>query len=205
MIWPTVRREVSGVDPQIALYNVTTMPEALAHSVAQQRFTMLLLGIFAGAAMLLALIGVHGVLSYTVAQRRHEMGIRMALGASRGAVARLVIGRGALLALAGIALGIAGAAAGSRLLAGLLFGVTAVDPATYVVVALAVAVVALVATLLPARRAMIIDPRFALRLFCARRRPAPVNGGGGRRRTPAAYRLPSAACARGPAGRCSCR
>ncbi|HET7564050.1 MAG TPA: ABC transporter permease, partial [Gemmatimonadaceae bacterium] len=164
VVWPTVRREIASVDPQLALFNVVTMPEALAQSVAQQRFTMLLLGLFAGAAMLLALIGVHGVLSYVVAQRTHEVGIRMALGASRGAVARLVVGRGALLSLIGIALGLGGALIGSRLLSGLLFGVTAVDPVTYAVVAVSVAIVAMVACILPARRAMIIDPVIALRL-----------------------------------------
>jgi putative ABC transport system permease protein len=164
MVWPAVRREIASVDPELALFNVVTMPEALAQSIAQQRFTMLLLGTFAGAAMLLALIGVHGVLSYVVAQRTHEVGIRMALGASRGAVARLIVGRGALLALIGIALGVAGAVAGTRMLSGLLFGVTALDPATYVVVAVAAGAVALVACALPAYRAMATDPAIALRL-----------------------------------------
>ncbi|HEX5437842.1 MAG TPA: ABC transporter permease [Gemmatimonadaceae bacterium] len=163
MVWPAVRREIASVDPQLALFNAVTMPEALAQSVAQQRFTMLLLGTFATAAMLLALIGVHGVLSYLVAQRTREVGIRMALGASRGAVARLVVGRGALLSLIGIGAGLALAAAGARLLSGLLFGVTALDPATYAVVVFCVAVVALLASLLPARRAMAVDPAIALR------------------------------------------
>ena len=163
-LWPAVHREVASVDPEIALYNVVTMPQALSRSVAQQRFTMLLLGAFAGAAMLLALIGVHGVLSYAVAQRTREVGIRMALGASRRTVARLIVGRGAVLSAVGITLGVGGAIAGSRLLSGLLFGVTALDPATYLIVAVSVAAVALLACVLPARRAMVIDPVIALRL-----------------------------------------
>jgi putative ABC transport system permease protein len=164
LLWPAVHREVSSVDPQLALFDVVTMPRALARSVDRQRFTMLLLGSFAGAAMLLALIGVHGVLSYAVAQRTQEVGIRMALGASRGAVARLVVGHGLVLSTIGIALGLAGAVAGSRLLSGLLFGVTASDAATYVVVAVAVGAVALVASAWPAYRAMATDPAIALRL-----------------------------------------
>jgi putative ABC transport system permease protein len=124
---------------------------------------MLLLGAFAGLALLLALIGVHGVLSYAVARRQREVGIRMALGATRGDVLRAIVAQGMGPAAAGIMLGVSGAAAASGVLRGLLFGVGATDPLTYVGVAAAVALAALLAAVLPAVRAARIDPIRVLR------------------------------------------
>lgn len=158
-----VRREIWSVDGEIALFDVTTLRAALSSSIARQRFTMLLLGAFAAVATALALLGVHAMLSYMVAQRTNEVGIRVALGATHRDVVRLVLRHGAALVLAGLGAGLAASLAGSRLLAHLLFGVEARDPATYAVVSLAVAAVALGASYLPARRAAAIDPVVALR------------------------------------------
>lgn len=157
-----VRRAIWGVDGNIALFDVGTMRAALAESVARQRFTMLLLGVFAAAATVLALLGVYGVLSYTVAQRSGEMGIRMALGARRGEIVGLILRRGAALAVVGLVLGLAAALAGTRVLAHLLFGIGAMDPVTYVVASVAIVAVALAASYLPARRAAGIEPAVVL-------------------------------------------
>lgn len=159
----SVQREIRSVDGEIALFDVGTMREALAGSIARQRFTMMLLGAFAAVATVLALLGVYGVLSYTVEQRTGELGIRVALGASSGDIVRLILRRGAMLVLAGLAVGLVAALSGSRLLTHLLFGIGAADPATYVVVSLVIAAVALGASYLPARRAAAIDPVVALR------------------------------------------
>jgi putative ABC transport system permease protein len=158
-----VRREVWSVDGDIALFDVGSMQAALSESVARQRFTMLLLGVFAAAATVLALLGVYGVLSYTVAQRMGEMGIRMALGARRSEIVRLVLRRAALLVLVGLGIGLVAALAGSRLLAHLLFGIGATDLVTYAVVSVAIVVVALGASYLPASRAAAVEPVVALR------------------------------------------
>ncbi len=131
--------------------------------MAQRRFTMLVLGAFAAVALLLATVGVHGVLSYTVAERTREIGIRMALGADRGSVGRLVVGQGARLALAGLGIGVVGSLAVSRLLAALLYGVRPGDPATLATVAVGLGAVSLLASWLPARRAARVDPMVALR------------------------------------------
>jgi putative ABC transport system permease protein len=158
-----VRREIWGVDGDIALFDVGTMQAALSESVARQRFTMLLLGVFAAAATVLALLGVYGVLSYTVAQRTGEMGIRMALGARRGEIVRLILGRGAMLVVVGLGVGLVASLTGSRVLAHLLFGIGSTDPATYIVASVAIAAVALGASYVPARRAAGVDPVMALR------------------------------------------
>jgi len=157
-----VRRELWSVDGNLALFDVGTMRAALAESVARQRFTMLLLGVFAAAATVLALLGVYGVLSYTVAQRRGEMGIRMALGARRREIVGLVLRRAAALAAVGLLIGLAAALAGSRVLAHLLFGIGALDPVTYVAASIAIIAVALAASWLPARRAAGIEPATVL-------------------------------------------
>ena len=159
----SVRREIWSVDGEIALFDVGTMREALAGSVARQRFTMLLLGAFAAVATMLALLGVYGMLSYTVEQRTGELGIRVALGAKHGNIVRLILRRGAVLVLTGLCIGLVAALAGSRLLTHLLFGIGVADPATYVAASLAIAAVALGASYLPARRAAAIDPVIALR------------------------------------------
>ena len=158
-----LRAAVRAVEPGVTLYGIEPLAETLSQSVAQRRFTMLVLGAFAAVALLLAMIGVHGVLSYTVAQRNREIGIRMALGADRQKVGRLIVGQGARLALGGLGIGVLGALAVSRLLSTLLFGVRPSDPATLGSVALALGAVALLASWLPARRAARVDPMVVLR------------------------------------------
>ena len=158
-----VRRAVREVDPTVLLHAIEPLSVTLAQTTAQPRFTMLVLGVFAAIALVLAMVGVHGVLSYTVAQRTREIGIRMALGADRDSVRGLVLGQGARLVAAGLALGLAGAIGLSRLLASLLYGVHPNDPMTLVLVAVGLGAVALVASWLPARRAARVDPLVALR------------------------------------------
>jgi putative ABC transport system permease protein len=142
---------------------LTTMDEILATSVAGQRFNALLLGVFAALALLLAMVGVFGVINYSVAQRTRELGIRIALGATRRDVLRLVIGQGLILAVLGVAIGSAGAFALTRLITGLLFGVSPTDRLTFAIVSLLVTAVALLACYLPAQRATRVDPLVALR------------------------------------------
>ena len=158
-----VRREVAAVDPEQPLANVRTMGERLAESVAQRRFNMTLLGVFACVALLLAAVGVYGVMAYAVARRTHEIGVRVALGAQRGDVVRLVVRQGMWLALAGVAVGVAGAYAATRLMTGLLYGVSPTDPLTFVGVSALLTAAALLACLIPARRATKVDPMIALR------------------------------------------
>ena len=134
-----------------------------AADLAPRRLSTSLLAAFGAAALLLAALGIYGLMAYTVAQRRHEIGIRVALGAERGDLLRLVVGQGMRLALLGIALGVAAAFALTRLLAGLLYGVSATDPLTFVLVATLLGIVALCACYLPARRATKVDPMVALR------------------------------------------
>jgi putative ABC transport system permease protein len=135
----------------------------MADSVARRRLAMLLLAIFAGAALLLAGVGIYSVMSYTVTQRAHEMGIRMALGASRANVLRLILGQSLALTLSGIALGLAGSLAMAGMISSLLFNVKSRDPLTLGLVALGLAVVALLASYLPAHRATRVDPVVSLR------------------------------------------
>ncbi|HWS87837.1 MAG TPA: ABC transporter permease [Pyrinomonadaceae bacterium] len=160
---PAVRREAQQLDPHQPVYAVATMEDVLAQRFAARRLSTLLLGLFAGLAFVLAAVGLYGVMSYTVTQRRHEIGIRMALGAQPRDVLRMVVGQGMLLTGFGIGLGLAGAFAASRLMSGLLYGVSATDPATFAAVSLALALVALLANYFPARRAMKVDPLVALR------------------------------------------
>jgi putative ABC transport system permease protein len=159
----TVQRAVLAVDPDQPVYKVRTMMELMADSVARRRLAMLLLAIFAGAALLLAGVGIYGVMSYTVTQRAHEMGIRMALGASRANVLRLILGQSLALTLSGIALGLAGSLAMAGMISSLLFNVKSRDPLTLGLVALGLAVVALLASYLPAHRATRVDPVVSLR------------------------------------------
>jgi putative ABC transport system permease protein len=157
-----VREQFKAIDKDLPLI-VTTMDQIFSNSVAGQRFNALLLGIFASVALLLAMIGVFGVINYSVAQRTHEIGIRIALGAQRRDVFKLVVGQGLLLAVVGVVLGAAGALAVTRLITGLLYGVSPTDGPTFVIVSLLVTVVALLACYLPARRATRVDPLIALR------------------------------------------
>lgn len=161
---PEFRRRFAALDPQLALYGVEPLSVTLAESIGRPRFIAVLLSIFAGLAIALALIGVHGVMSYTVAQRRSEVGIRMALGASRGTVMRSVVGEGMTLAGLGLALGLVGALAGSRLLGSLVFGVSTADPATFIAVAVLVLATATAAATVPAWKAARADPAGALRV-----------------------------------------
>ena len=160
---PALRKEVLSVDPAQPVYEVQTMQAVIGKAVSYQRLNMQLLGIFAALAMILAVIGIYSVMSYQVSQHTREIGIRMALGAQPWHVLRLILREGLTLTLIGVVLGIAGAFALTRLLASLLFGVTASDPLTYVMVSLLLIFVALLACFLPARRATKVDPLVALR------------------------------------------
>lgn len=142
---------------------VRTMDQLLADSVSRSRFTMLLLGIFAAVALVLAAVGIYGLIAYSVTQRTPELGIRMALGAQRRDVLRLVLTHGTRLTLLGVAIGVLAALALSRVLSTLLFGISATDPLTFAGVAGLLSVVALLACFIPARRATRVDPLIALR------------------------------------------
>jgi predicted permease len=162
-VMPSVRAAVRAMDPELPLFAVEPLTQTVADSLGQRRFTMLVLGVFAALALILAVIGVHGVLSYTVAQRQREIGIRMALGADLPTVRGMVMSQGTLLAGLGLGTGLVGAFALTRLLTAMLYGVTATDPITYGGVVVLLGIAALVATYLPARRATLVDPVTALR------------------------------------------
>jgi putative ABC transport system permease protein len=159
----TVRREVAALDPTQAVTDVKTMDQLVARSLSRPRFNMILLGFFALLAALLAGIGIYGVMAYSVTQRTNEIGIRIALGAQKRDVLKLIISRGLKLALIGIGLGSAGAFLLTRVMTGLLFGVSPTDPLTFISIGALVLVVALSACYLPARRATKVDPLIALR------------------------------------------
>ena len=150
-------------DPELAVADIRTMDEVVSHSVAQQQLTMTMLTVFAVAALLLAAVGIYGVISYSVTQRTQEIGIRMALGAQRTEVLRMIVGQALLLAVIGIAAGGAAALLLTRLMTGLLFDVKPGDPLTFLTVASLLAAVATVASYVPGRRATRVDPVVALR------------------------------------------
>ena len=158
-----VRQAVWSIDPDQPISNVSTLDKIVDDSIAQRRLNMLLMGLFGGLAMLLSAVGIYGLLSHAVTQRTQEMGIRMALGAQVGDVLKLVLRQGMMLALAGVGIGLAGAFALTRLIRGLLFGVTPNDAVTFVVVTVVLTIVALLACYIPARRATKVDPLIALR------------------------------------------
>jgi len=151
------------IDKDQPVSNIRTMEEILLQSIARQRFSMLLLAIFAGVALILAAVGIYGVMSYSVAQRTHEIGIRMALGAQTGTVLKLAVGYGLKLVVAGVVIGLIAAFALTRVMSTLLFGVTATDPATFTLISLLLIAVATIASYIPARRATKVNPIIALR------------------------------------------
>jgi putative ABC transport system permease protein len=158
-----VRKTVWEIDKDQPVSNVSTMEDVLSESISRQRFSMLLLGIFAAVALVLAAVGIYGVMSYSVAQRTHEIGIRMALGAQRSDVLKLAVGQGLKLVMIGVAIGLAGAFILTRVMTSLLFGVSASDPTTFVTISVVLISVALLASYIPARRATKVDPMVALR------------------------------------------
>ncbi len=158
-----VRREVQTLDPNQPVFNVSTMEKTLDQSLGTQRLSMALLAVLASLALILAAVGIYGVMSYTVTQRTHEIGIRMAIGAQRRDVFRLVIGRGMVLVLIGVALGLIASFSLTRLMRTMIFGVAPTDPATFVTIAILLTSVALVACYVPGRRATKVDPLVALR------------------------------------------
>jgi putative ABC transport system permease protein len=155
--------EIHKFDPNLPVAHVMTLDNLFSDSVSPRRFSTFLLGVFAGLALLLAAMGIYGVMSYVVSLRTNEIGIRMALGAQPGDIWRLVIGRGAQLAFAGVTIGLVGAFALTKLISSLLYGVKPTDPLTFGGVALLLVGVALLACYVPARRAMRVDPMVALR------------------------------------------
>jgi putative ABC transport system permease protein len=158
-----VRGQIAALNKDQAIFNVRTMEQVVTQSVAPRRFSMMLLTLFAVVALALASLGIYGLMSYAVTQRAREIGVRMALGAQSGAVLRLMIGQGMTLALVGVALGLVASVALTRAMKNLLFGVSATDPATFAAIALLLALVALLACWIPARRATKVDPMIALR------------------------------------------
>ena len=159
----TVRQILREIDGTLPAYGITPLEEVVSDSVSQRRFSMLLLGLFALVALFLAAVGLYGVVAYTVSQRTQEIGVRMAIGAQRGDVLRMVLGGGMKLAALGTLIGIAASLAFASYIASLLYGITAFDPASYIVTAAVLLVVAALACFVPARRAMAVDPLVALR------------------------------------------
>ncbi|NDQ55949.1 MAG: ABC transporter permease [Acidipila sp.] len=162
-LFDSVRRTVQQINSEEVVYGAQTMEEIISDSLAARRFSMILLGVFASLALLLSSVGIYGVISYLVGQRTHEIGIRVALGAQRGDVLRLVLGEGAKMALLGVGIGVVAALGLTRLMAHMLYGVSATDPLTFTAVATLLTGVSQAACYVPARRAMRVDPLEALR------------------------------------------
>jgi putative ABC transport system permease protein len=159
----TVRKAVQKVQSSAVVYNVRPMDEIVARSIAKQKLTMLLLSVFSGLALVLSAVGIYGVISYLTGQRTHEIGVRVALGASSRDVLRMVLGEGLKMTLAGVGIGLAASLGLTRLITQLIYGVNAADPITFAGVALLLTSVAVIACYIPARRAMRVDPVIALR------------------------------------------
>jgi putative ABC transport system permease protein len=158
-----VTRAIRQVDPEQPVFGVMPMEKVVANASAERRFSLLLLTLFAGLALLLSAIGIYGVMAYNTTQRRHEIGIRMALGAQPGMVFRLIMREGSIMLFAGLALGLLLAAATGKILSGILFEVGAFDPPAFASAFTVLAAATLLATWLPARRATRINPMIALR------------------------------------------
>jgi putative ABC transport system permease protein len=159
----SIRNQAQAIDQNEPVNQVVMMDERLSNSVAGRRFQMFLLGTFAAMALVIAIVGIYGVISYAVSQRTHEIGIRMALGAQASDVLRMVVWRGMRLTLIGVALGLAAALALTRVMKNLLFNVSATDPATFALITFLLVVVAFIASYIPARSATKVDPLQALR------------------------------------------
>jgi ABC-type antimicrobial peptide transport system permease subunit len=159
----SIRRISREISSEQVIFGAQSMDEMIADSLASQRFSMIILGAFAAMALLLASVGIYGVISYVVGQRTHEIGIRMAMGASRMDILRMIIGSSGGLTLIGIGVGLTAALGLTRLMAGMLYGVSASDPVTFGAVCLILTFVALLASYIPARRAARVDPMVALR------------------------------------------
>ena len=157
------KSELRGLDPELPMYRVRTMDQQVAESLARRRFSMLLLGIFASVALVLATIGIYGVMAYLVNQGTRELGIRMALGATPRNILNLVVRQGMALAVAGVTIGLLAAFLLTRLIQSLLFGVNASDPITFAGISVLLAIITLIACYIPARRAARIDPLVSLR------------------------------------------
>lgn len=162
-VLPSARAAAASIDPGLPLANVRPMLEVVSTAAAQPRFTSLIMSLFAGAAFLLAALGLYGIIAYSVEQRIREMGVRIALGAGKREIFRLIIGSGMGLALVGVVVGIPAALVLTRLMRGLLSEVTNTDPLTYVAVVVMLGLAAFLASYLPARRATRVDPLVALR------------------------------------------
>src|SRR6185369_15681744 len=163
LLAPAMRSEVAALDRDQPIYSLMTMDQRISDSIAPRRFNMFILGLFAALALVLAAIGIYGIMAFSVVQRTHEIGVRMALGASAGDVLQLVLRNAFKLALIGIVVGLLAAFAATRVLSTLLYGVSATDPAIFLIDALILAVAALLACYIPARRATKVDPLIALR------------------------------------------
>jgi ABC-type antimicrobial peptide transport system permease subunit len=158
-----VRKQVQAVDPSLPVFGAQTLKEVLSSSLSVRRFSMEMIALFGLTALLMAGLGIYGVISYVVSERTHEIGIRLALGAQRANILQMVLRQGLGLAVAGAAVGLVGAFVVSRLMVGLLYGVGTADPVTFIGVAILLVAVALLACYIPARRAMRVDPMVALR------------------------------------------
>jgi predicted permease len=158
-----IKKEIRELDPGLPIYNVRTMDDRVQESLARRRFSMVMLGLFAALALSLATIGIYGVMAYMVNQGTREIGIRLALGATQRNILHLIVRQGLVLALTGVAIGLAGAFALTRLIRSLLFGVRSTDPLTFIVIAALLTLIALLASYIPARRAARIDPMVSLR------------------------------------------
>ncbi|HEX8280930.1 MAG TPA: FtsX-like permease family protein, partial [Chthoniobacterales bacterium] len=157
------QKEIRALDPDQPIADVRTLQEVVSKSIARPRFNTLLLSIFAGVALLLASVGLYGVMNYSATQRTHEVGIRMALGATRADIMRLVVGNGMMLTLIGIAIGVAASWGLTRLMQAFLFGVGTTDAITFIAVSGLLLIVALIANYIPARKATRVNPVIALR------------------------------------------
>ena len=158
-----IRSRIAEMDNELPMANVRTMEQVLSHSILRPRFNMLLITIFAVVAMTLASVGVYGVISYSVSQRTHEIGIRIALGAHSGDIFKMVVLQGLKLALIGVGIGLIAAFALTRVMEGLLFGVPAADPLTFGAISVGLTTIVIIASYLPALRATKVDPMVSLR------------------------------------------